>query len=155
MLASNICFAQNKSKSDDIRYRIADAVTKNLDKELLGITPKNFTYLYSITLSFNDQGIVDTVYFPKYIAKEVKDVIRLNSGLIKRIKSMNIVYKEYSSKLVLIPFFHYRPGDSGIDYKSDFLKSIESIFPQRDWNTSKKQWVILDTFMSTFTLHVN
>lgn len=152
LLASVCCSAQEKKEIGDIRLRVSYALTRNLDRDLLGKTPKNFVYFFSITLSFNDEGKIDTLYFSKELNKNVNDIIMPTESLIKRMKSMNLVYPEYSSKLVFIPIFYHGVDDTSIDYRSGFLKSMENLLPKVNNEMIRKQWVILDPLISPFSL---
>jgi len=148
LFVSQIGLAQENPKIGDIRLRISKAITLNTDKELLGKTPKGYVYLFSVTLSFDDAGKIDTVYFPQKIDERINKVMKLSSALVKRIKDQNSVYKIYSSKFVFIPVFYHNMDDDIIDYRSGFLDSFEKMLP--NVNLPTKQWVILKPLIEQF-----
>ncbi len=149
-----LSLAQEK-KEINIKPIIIDALTKHLDKDLLGHTPKDFVYLFSITLSFNEFGKIDSVYFPKSISKNVSEVMKLNAELVRKIKSKNLAYKQYATKLVFIPLMYKRVGNTGINYDSGFLTAIENLLPNINTKVSKKTWINLDFTIVPFSLHTN
>ena len=155
ILCYNICcLAQNKIISGDIRYRVSYAITKNIDIGLLSKTPKNTAYLFSVVLSFNKVGKIDTAYFSKNTDTTLLKVMGLNSNLVDRIKGMNLVYTNYSSKLVIIPFLWYNQSDNSIDYDTGYLKQFENIFPHLDKKYENKSRIILDPMINPFTLPI-
>lgn len=150
-LSGPLCFAQYPSKQVDIRQVITSIIIKNIDRGKYDTTPENTAYLFSVMLSFNELGRVDTVFFSKNSDKQLVDVMRLDENLVKRIKSANIEYQNYSSKLVLIPLFFYNSKEDGVNYYSGFLKSLENLFPDFKKNPPKKPIVILDPLLNPFT----
>jgi hypothetical protein len=154
ILCFNICLAQNKIISGDIRYRVSYAITKNIDIGLLSKTPKNFAYLFSVALSFNKNGKIDTAYFSKNIDLTLSKVMGLNSSLVSKIKSMNLEYTNYSSKVVIIPFLWYNQSDYCIDYHTGFLKQFENIFPHLNNEHANKSYIVLDPMINPFTLPI-
>lgn len=136
-----VSFAQEK-QIVDIRLKVEKAIAQHTDKELLRKTPKDFTYLFSVTLSFDKDGKVDTVYFPAKIAENVSKTIKLDETLVKRIKDQQSVYKIYAGKLVFIVIFYYFISDDRLDYRSGFIESFENLLPDLDTRL-KKDWIIL------------
>ncbi len=138
-------------KKDDIRNKLTYLISRNgTDKYALINGPQNYAYFFSITLSFDDSGKVDAVYFSKNRPQNLDSFLGSNISLQEKIKGLDLTYKQYASKLVLIPFFYYRLGDNTLDYKSGFLKSIEGLLPEVGYQMSKKSWVVLDTMTNTF-----
>jgi len=155
LLSSSVCLAQENTLELDVRNAVLDVLTKHIDQEIVGRTPKNIAYLFSITLSFNSFGKIDTVYFPKTVSRPVQDVMKLNSALVGKIKSRDFTFTKYASRLVLISIFYKRIDDTALDYSSGFLKSFENLLPKLDSNMSQKAWVILDPIHVPFSLRTN
>lgn len=166
LFISNACWSQEdvmnepppdikieNPRKGDIRYMLTHLITKNAEKRTaLADGPENYAYFFSITLSFDDAGKIDNVYFSKNRPKNVTDLLSLNESLIKKIKEQNLVFRQYASKLVLIPFFYHGHYAKTLDYSSGFLKSIENLLPVVDYPMSKKSWIILDTMVNTFAV---
>ncbi|SES23237.1 hypothetical protein [Pedobacter rhizosphaerae] len=152
---SFFCHAQEKKKQNDIRLAINKVIIKHLDNKLLSATPTDFVHLYSITIAFDKAGKIKDVYFPKEVSNETIRAIRLDSVLIEKIKSLNVTYQQYASKLVLIPFFHYRTTDKGINYNSGFLNAIENLQPKVDNSKDQRDWVVLNVVINPFNLIIN
>ena len=74
-------------------------------------TKENFSHFYAIAFSFDTQGKIDTLYYSKKLNPETKKLYALDNSLLKRIKTHDIRFKEYSSKIVLVPFFYYNATD--------------------------------------------
>ncbi|WP_316797128.1 hypothetical protein [Pedobacter agri] len=156
LLTSMFCLAQDKAKNqNDIRLKLNYIITKNMDSELLFKTPKNLAYFFSVSLLFDNNGKIDTVYFSKELSRETKDVMKLDVKLIKRFKMLNWIYKEYSSKLVVLPIYYYRSVDESVSYNYGFLNNIENLFPEVDAKNMKKNWLILDPIINPFNKIVN
>lgn len=144
-------FTKERARKRDVRYQLTSLIIANAkNRSALIEGPHNYAYFFSITLSFDNSGKVEEVYFSKNRPPLVTDLLSLNVNLVKKIKEANIEYKQYASKLVLIPFFYYRMDAKVLDYKSGFLRSIENILPVVDYKNSKKSWVILDTMVNPF-----
>ncbi|WP_145856883.1 hypothetical protein [Pedobacter suwonensis] len=86
---------------------------------------------------------------------ETTRAIRLDTTLIKKIKSLNVTYEQYASKLVLIPFFHYRTTDKGINYNSGFLNALENLQPKVDNSKGQIDLVVLNVVINPFNLIIN
>lgn len=149
LFISQICIAQEKLNNVDLRLRVSKAITRHLDRELLGKTPSGFVYLFSVTLSFNEEGKIDTVYFPKKFNDNINKVMKLNSALVKIIMEQNSVYKIYASKLVFIPILYHSIEDDKLDYRSGFLESFENLLPDIV-NSSSRPWLILNPLVEIF-----
>lgn len=149
------CHAQEKKIQNDIRLVINKVIIKHLDNKLLAATPTDFVHLYSITIAFDKAGKIKNVYFPEEVSSETNRVIRLDTILIRKIKSLNVTYEQYASKLVLIPFFHYRTTDKGINYNSGFLNALENLQPKLDNGKDQIEWVVLNIVINPFNLIIN
>ena len=118
LLLCNLCFAQTKKPSFE---KVLDYYCGKSTSDKLYDTPQNFVYIYSLGLSFNEKGLIDTVYFSDHINPITKEIFQLDERKIKIFKSIKIAFKEYADKIVIIPMFHYNMKDSVVDYKSKFL----------------------------------
>lgn len=149
LFISQICLAQEKLNNGDLRLRVSKVITQHIDSELLGKTPTGFVYLFSVTLSFDEEGKIDTVYFPKKFNQNINKVMKLNSALVKIIKDQKSVYKIYAAKLVFIPILYHSIDDDKLDYRSGFLESFENLLPDIV-NSSSRPWLILNPLVEIF-----
>lgn len=60
---------------------------------------------------------------------KLKQLYGLDNSLLKRIKKYDFQYEEYSSKIILIPFYHYNSTDECAAYNNGFLNSIDDLLP--------------------------
>jgi len=164
LLVSNFCPAQENimnepppqprketPKKSDIRTALSYLIPRNgTNKHALVDGPTDYAYFFSVTLSIDEIGKIENVYFSKSLPKNLVDFLGTPSGLLAKINAANLECKEYASKLVLIPFFYYRMDSSVIDYRSGFLKSMENLLPTVDDKMSQKSWIILDTMINSF-----
>ena len=149
LFISQICLAQEKLNDGDLRLRVSKAITQHIDRDLLGKTPTGFVYLFSVTLSFNEEGKIDTVFFPRKINENINKVMKLNSTLVKIIIEQKSVYRIYASKLVFIPMLYHSIDDDKLDYRSGFLESFENLLPDIV-NSSSRSWLILNPLVEIF-----
>lgn len=149
LLLGHVCLAQEKPRTVGIRARVARALADHTDKELLMNTPRGTAYLFSITLSFDKNGKVDSVHYPKKIPENVRKVMKLDLGLAKRIKDQNAIYEIYANKMVFIPILYRNLYDGKLDYQSGFLESFQNLLPNINI-PSIKQWVVIDPLIETF-----
>ncbi len=70
------------------------------------------------------------MFLSKRLDTEVKKIFALDDSLLKRIKQYDLIYSEFVSKIVLMPFYHYNSSDDGVSYQSGFLTSIENLVPE-------------------------
>ncbi|AOM77372.1 hypothetical protein [Pedobacter steynii] len=125
----------------DIRIPIAKAIAHNFNSDLLHKTPKDLPYFISIALAFDEEGKIDTVFFSKNISKRTLETIKPNTDLIRKIKEIGIVYKNYKSKIVLFPILFNRMDDKGINYDSGFLNDYVNLWP--DFGQEEKRPLVL------------
>ena len=128
-LAYNVTFGQNKT-TPNLDTFLRESILKGMSDEAKLGTKKNTAHFYTIALAFDKNGKIDTLYFSEKLNANTKLSYGLNSSLLRRLKSYNFRYREYSSQIVLIPFYHYNSSDEFIDYKTGFLDDIENLFPE-------------------------
>ncbi|MGE6221816.1 hypothetical protein ACQKCH_18465 [Nubsella zeaxanthinifaciens] len=128
MLICNFVFGQRKNPSIDTF--ITETILKGMAVNN-GITlKKDHGYFYAIAFSFDKNGRIDTMFLSKRLDTEVKKIFALDDSLLKRIKQYDLIYSEFASKIVLMPFYHYNSSDDGVSYQSGFLTSIENLVPE-------------------------
>lgn len=128
-MEDKISLSKTISHEKRIANAVVAAIVKDMDVKALLQTPKNFVHFYAVTLSFNRQGRVDTVYLSRKINSETKRILRLDALLTRRIKAQNIHSKRYASKKVTIPILHHRMYEPYIDYNSGFLQALQNLLP--------------------------
>lgn len=119
-----------QTKSPNLDVFINECVLKGATDSAKPDLKKNAAHFYAIALTFDKEGKIDTLYFSKKINADTKRLYGLDGSLLKRIKSYNFQYREYSSQILLIPFYHYNALDEIVDYKKGFLNSVENLLPE-------------------------
>lgn len=127
MLLSSVTFGQKVPKLTEF---INHLVVKGTKVDAYDITTKNFAHFFSIALSFDVEGKIDTLYYSSKLNPVTKTIYALDNSLLKRIKAHNFKFKEYSSKIVLFSYYCYRVTDHSIDYETGFLNSVSNLIPE-------------------------
>ena len=138
MLLSSIAFGQKTPKLPEF---ISNLVVKGTKGDAYDSTKKNFAHFFAIALSFDAEGKIDTLYYSSKLNPETKRIYALDNSLLKRIKSYNFNFKEYSSKLVLYSYYSYNSTDDSVNYENGFLDSIKNLVPDA---VSGKPIIILE-----------
>lgn len=149
-----VCLAQQK-KQGKVSAMVNYVLSKNLNGDALMKSPKGTAYIFTITLVFDRNGKVDTGFYSKNLNKKTETIMGLNPSLIRKIKEQDILYKLYASKVVVVPIFFYRTTDTGVDYNTGFINSIENLLPSNEPKLSDKPWIILDPVINPFSEHIN
>lgn len=126
-LISNVVLGQ---KTPKLPVFINECVTKGVSGDAYLSTKKNFAHFYAIALCFNAEGKIDTLHYSTKLNPETKRLYGLDHSLLKRIKTYNFKFKEYASKVVLIPFYYYNVTDNSVDYKNGLLNSMANLLPE-------------------------
>ncbi|WP_293784862.1 hypothetical protein [uncultured Pedobacter sp.] len=144
-----ICQAQEKKPSFEkvIEYYLFKSTSDRLFD-----TKENHAYIYSMGISFNTNGLIDTLYFSDRIDPEVRDIFMLDSRKVKLFKSITIPFKEYANKIVVLTFYHYNSKDGMLDYSSGLLKQLEKLYPIIN---SSKPIVLYQPIVHGFIKHIN
>ncbi|MBC8984799.1 hypothetical protein H9X96_03315 [Pedobacter sp. N36a] len=128
-------------KALDIRLPIIKTIGGHLNANLLFKTPKHQAFIISIAIAFDQLGKIDTVYFSKDMSSCILETIKPDRGLVKKIKELRLISKEYSSKIIVFPILFRRQDDQKIDNLTDFLNSFENLWPS--FNALEKRPIIL------------
>lgn len=126
-LISSVVFAQ---KTPKLPVFINECVIKGANGDAYLGTKKNFAHFYAIAICFDAGGKIDTLYYSTKLNSETKLLYALDNSLLKRIKTYNFKFKEYASKIVLIPFYYYNITDNSVEYKNGILNSLAHIIPE-------------------------
>ncbi len=149
LLLSNFCFAQTKKPTFE---KVLDYYCYKTTSDKLYDTPKNFVHVYSLAISFNEKGLIDTLYFSEKVNQNTKEIFQLDNRKVKTFKSIKIPFEEYANKIVVIPMYHFNAKDSMVDYESKFLKDLENIFPEIN---SSKRIILHQPIVQDFVRHIN
>lgn len=133
----------------DHRIPIIKALGGFMDVLRLVEVPKNHVYTFSVSLSINQYGVVDSVYFTNSKSKYLQEVIIKRPKLIKALKSINYG-KEFYNKLLVLPVILKRAEDPGIDNVSEFLAQVVTIWPEYSLKDRLKQTVLFQPYINGF-----
>jgi hypothetical protein len=133
MLLNSVTFGQKTPKLPEF---IRHLVVKGVKEDVYSRTKKNFAHFFSIAISFDAKGKIDTLYYSSKLNPETKKLYGLDNSLLKRIKLHNFSFKECSSKILLFSYYCYRITDHSIDYETGFLNSITDLIPEAVYGKS-------------------
>lgn len=143
MLLSSITFGQ---KTPKLPMFISSCIVKGTKGDAYENTKKNFAHFFAIALSFDAAGKIDTLYYSSKLNPETKKIYALDSSLLKRIKTYNLNFKEYTSKLVLFSYYCYNSTDDSVDYENGFLNSVGNLIPEAVY---EKPLIVLKPIVDT------
>lgn len=98
MLLNSVAFGQKTPKLPEF---ISHLVVTGTKADAYDNTKKNFAHFFTIAISFDAEGKIDTLYYSSKLNPETKKLYVLDNSLLKRIIKHNFNFKEYSSKIVL------------------------------------------------------
>jgi hypothetical protein len=173
MAAWSFCFAQKKSeiigqpdstpihiklnqtvKPIDIRVPIMNIIARHLDGKLLFKTEKGHSYMMSIAVLFNIEGKIDTVYFSNNMSSDLKAIIRPNSELIQKFRSIGLSYPQYKDKLAIFLVIYKRQEDNVLDYNSQFLNGFDNLWPKFRPKDNNKPIILLKSYLNEFSTRI-
>lgn len=143
MLLSSITFGQ---KTPKLPMFISSCIVKGTKGDAYENTKKNFAHFFAIALSFDAAGKIDTLYYSRKLNPETKKIYALDSSLLKRIKTYDLNFKEYTSKLVLFSYYCYNSTDDSVDYENGFLNSVGNLIPEAVY---EKPLIVLKPIVDT------
>ncbi|RZK36602.1 MAG: hypothetical protein EOO90_27050 [Pedobacter sp.] len=149
LISCSFCVAQTKKPSFE---KVLDYYCAKSTSDKIYDTPQNSVHIYSLAISFNEEGLIDTLYFPDKINPETRDIFHLDNRKVKLFKTIKIPFKEYANKVLIIPMYHFNAKDSLVDYKFNFLKDFINIFPKIN---SPKPIVLHQPIVQDFVRHIN
>lgn len=136
------------TKKADYRIPIIKALGRHW-KSTLFESPKNHAYVFTISLAFNAEGKIDTIYFSDKMSKKLNEIIEPSSSLSKKLGAIDFK-GEFINKLVLLPIVVKRYDAQEIDNASDFLNEFMAFWPKLDGADKTKELVLLDPFINLY-----
>jgi len=124
----------------------------NLDR--LNETPSEHVYIFSITLSFNAAGKVDTVYFSDNMTENLKQIVNADQDMTKAANLIDFK-KEYANKLVILPIILKRARGWRINNQDEFINGIVTMWPKLKLAHKLKPVVFLDPYVNYYTRIIN
>ncbi|QDW23737.1 hypothetical protein [Pedobacter sp. KBS0701] len=148
-LSFSICQAQEKKPSFE---KVIEHYLFKSTSDRLFDAQKNQAYIYSMGISFNDKGLIDTLYFSDKIDSVVRDIFMLDDRKVKLFKSITIPFKEYANRIVVLTLYHYNSEDGMLDYGFGLLRQVEKLYPIIN---SSKPIVLHQPIVFGFIRHIN
>ena len=171
--AWSFCFAQNKGeiigqpdsipihnklnqtvKPLDIREVIMKIIARHSDRNLLYETKKGHSYMMSVAVLFNAKGKIDTVYFSNNMSSDLKKIIRPNSELIQKLRSVGLTFPQYKDKLAMFLVIFKQAGDNVLDYDSQFLNGFNNLWPEFSLKDRNKPIILLKSYLNEFIIRI-
>jgi hypothetical protein len=156
-LNTNLSKSQNITDPSEIpNYRkgIVTILGKHMNLDKLNETPSEHVYIFSITLSFNAAGKVDTVYFSDNMTENLKQIVNADQDMTKAANLIDFK-KEFANKLVILPVILKRAGDWRINNQDEFIKGITTIWPKLKSKDKLKPAVFLDPYVNYYAQILN
>lgn len=132
-------------RKNDIRYLIFKSITTRAFRDSLAAIPTNEAHMFSIAVSFNSLGEVDTIYFSAKMTPRLKDLLKpgdeLKSEITKRISSSKL----YKNVVILFPvIFHYR--DHEMIKKDILIEDLNNLWPVFSAKDKIKKLILLELY---------
>ena len=155
-LNTNLAKSQNISDLSEKHYRIGIIKTlgKHMNLDRLIETPSEHVYIFSITLSFNATGKVDTVYFSDIMSGNLKQIVNSDLDMTKAANLIDFK-KKFANKLVILPIILKRARDWRINNQDEFINGILTIWPKLKLEDKLKPVVFLDPYVNYYTRIIN
>lgn len=113
-------------------------------------SPKNHAYVFSISLSFNAEGKIDTVYFSDKMSDRLKEIIEPTSASLSNSLRAIDFKNEFTGKILLLPIIIKRLEDQEIDNAADFLTEFTALWPKLRIKDKLKQVVFLEPYINIY-----
>ena len=138
----------NKSKlSNEDHFRIFAIKTMinaiNFDKLIKA--PKSFAQFASVSIIFNDKGVVDT----SIVAFKLNKYFELKKTPTAELKSFKPIL-EYANVIVVLPILYIRMNETTICLENKFLEGFIDLFPSQ-FLSKKKNIVLLKPEINPFS----
>ncbi|MBE9603187.1 hypothetical protein [Pedobacter sp. MC2016-24] len=151
-----VLIAESKKKSEiDVRIPIMKAIGSSMNSDELHKINKNAVHIMSVGVSFNDQGVVDTVYLSKMLSPEISQILKPGTQLTKKVRQGLKSLGTFKSKVVVFPVLIFNANGNGVDYNQIMLKEFVGIWPGLNVNDQKKPLILLEPFLNGFFRIVN
>lgn len=83
------------------------------------------------------------------MSSRILETIKPDPELVKKLKELRLISKEYSSKIIVFPILFRRQDDQKIDNLTDFLNSFENLWPS--FNALEKRPItLLKPFINSY-----
>jgi hypothetical protein len=138
-----------KSNDTDFRILIIKVLGRYMNSKRLFGTPKDNAHVFSLSLSFNLNGKVDTVYLSDKMPSRLKEIIIVGPELTKALDSIDFS-KEFRNKIVILPIVLKRWEDQRIENSIAFFNEFSTIWPSLNGTDKFKQIIVLDPFINTY-----
>jgi hypothetical protein len=141
------------TKQIDYRIPIIKALGKHMDIDRLLKSPKNHAHVFSISLAFNAEGKIDSIYFNENMSSNLKEIINSGSNLYNLSKALNSIKfnNEFTNKIALLPIVLKRWEDQEIDNAGEFLSDLSALWPRLKLKDKSKQVVFLEPFVNHYS----
>ena len=140
-----------KETYNDIRAAIVKLFLPNTDKKRYLQTPRDSAYLFSIALSFDPVGKVDTVYFSDKLPPSTKQILGLNDKLIDLIKHEDLSRFNHRNEIVLFPILFIQTLDLSIKIRpGTFLSDYLNLWPKFGSAIENKKLTLLDPYINRY-----
>ena len=112
-------------------------------------SPKDHAYVFSISLAFDAEGKVDTVYFSDRMSAKLKSIIEPSAALLKDLKGINFKVK-FNNKVLVLPLVIRRYNAQEIGNGVNFLNDLKALWPKLEGTDKTKALVLLDPFLNFY-----
>jgi hypothetical protein len=133
----------------DFRIPIMKIVGRHMNIDRLFDSLKNHAYVFSISLSFNAEGKIDTVYFSDKMSINLKEIIKPSESLSDSLRTIDFK-NQFTGKILLLPIIIKRYEDREINNASDFLTEFALFWPNFKIEDKSKQVVFLEPFINRY-----
>lgn len=151
VIKAQIITSESRSGPIDYRVPIIKLIGELSNTDSLMATPTNHMYVFTISLSFNAAGKVDTVYFSDPMSENLKKIINTDQDLTSAFNSIEFT-KEFANKLVILPIVFRRIEDWRIINTDEFLSGFVKLWPKLKVEDKLKPVVFLKPVINRYSL---
>lgn len=116
-----------------------------IDFDKLIKAPKGFAQLVSISIVFNNMGVIDT----SIVTTKPNEHFELKKNPTAELKSFKPIL-EYTNSIVVLPILYIRMSETSINLENEFLAGFIDLFPPQ-FLSKKKNIILLKPEINPFS----
>lgn len=150
---------RDTNKKLDLQLLVTDIIGNHMRADSVWKLPKNYSFIYSIAISFDSAGQIENVYFsgkmPQTLIGILNPINTLKTKIRERWNNAREQKPDYSGKVVIFPILLQRESDRQISNVNELLEGFLNLWPDIDERDDKKMKILLKPFPNFIYQSVN